>query len=141
MKLNPECIRDLMLILEDITGISKVNPYRFREINCESLMWRNDLSNKYTENEVAYTLIQLAESGYIYMPFRIEYETVLNLGNILYVTPKGHEFIAKITDEQRWQTKIIPLLNTMGNISLSVIEAVSSGVTNAFITQKLNGGL
>ena len=98
MKLNPECIRDLMLILEDITGISKVNPYRFREINCESLMWRNDLSNKYTENEVAYTLIQLAESGYIYMPFRIEYETVLNLGNILYVTPKGHEFTAKITD-------------------------------------------
>jgi len=138
MKLNPECIRDLMLILEDITGLSNVNPYAFRTIDCHSLMSRNDLSSKYTENEVAYTLIQLSESGYINMPFQIERGNVLKLGNISYVTPKGHEFIAKITDEQRWQTKIKPTLNTLGNISLSVIEAVSSGFFNAFITQKLN---
>lgn len=133
MTLNPDCIRDLMIILVKITGFSKTEPYIFKEITCESLMTRPDLSTKYTKDEVAYTLIQLAESDYIRMNFEIKYDVHASLGCILYVTPKGHEFTAKIENDQRWGNKIKPAISAFGSISLSVIEAIASGATSAYI--------
>lgn len=130
MKLNPDCVRDVMLVLEEITGINYDRIYRFIGVNCRSLSSR--FKGVYDEGEIAYTLIQLAESNYIKMSFQCDgnYLTV-DMGNILYVTPKGHEFISQIQDKERWTTKIKPAVRLFGNVSLSVIEAISKGAANA----------
>lgn len=130
MKLNPDCIRDVMLLLEEVTGITFDHSYRFVGVNCRSIS--SKFRGIYEEGEIAYTLIQLAESGYIYMPFTCdEHHLTLNMGNVSYVTPKGHEFISQIQDKERWTTKIKPAVRLFGNVSLSVIEAISKGTANA----------
>lgn len=130
MKLNPDCVRDVMLALEEITGINYDRIYRFVGANCRSLSSR--FKGVYNEGEIAYTLIQLAESNYIKMSFQCDGNRLtVDMGNILYVTPKGHEFISQIQDKERWTTKIKPAVRLFGNVSLSVIEAVSKGATKA----------
>lgn len=130
MKLNPDCVRDVMLALEEITGINYGRIYRFAGVNCRSLSSR--FKGVYDEGEIAYTLIQLAESNYIKMSFQCDgNHLTVDMGNILYVTPKGHEFISQIQDKERWTTKIKPAVRLFGNVSLSVIEAISKGAANA----------
>ena len=130
MKLNPDCIRDLMLTLEEITWIIPGPRYVFNAVNCGSLSAK--FKGTYDAGEIAYTLIQLAESGYIKMQYKCEdYHRILNMGDILYVTPKGHEFISQIQDKERWTTKIKPAVRLFGNVSLSIIEAISKGAANA----------
>lgn len=130
MKLNPDCVRDVMLALEEITGINYDRIYRFVGVNCRSLSSR--FKEVYNEGEIAYTLVQLAESNYIKMSFQCDgNHLTVDMGNILYVTPKGHEFISQIQDKERWTTKIKPAVRLFGNVSLSVIEAVSKGATKA----------
>lgn len=134
MKLNPDCIRDLMLRLEKITGTYPDSPYQFREINASSLMHVNEISSKYQYNEVVYTLIQLAESGYISMSFVCDNDRLcLKMGNVLYVTPKGHEFIAAMSNETVWKSHVTPVLKAFGAVSLSIVESVASGATSAFL--------
>lgn len=130
MKLNPDCVRDVMLALEEITGINYDRIYRFVGVNCHSLSSR--FKGVYNEGEIAYTLVQLAESNYIKMSFQCDgNHLTVDMGNILYVTPKGHEFISQIQDKDRWTTKIKPAVRLFGNVSLSVIEAISKGAANA----------
>lgn len=133
MKLNPDCIRDLMLTLEEITCINVGSRYTFRGVNCESLAHK--FLNAYEESEIAYTPIQLSESGYIEMPFKCDNKIrVVEMGNILYVTPKGHELISNMKAEGNWD-KIKKILAPMGGVSLAVIEAISSGITGALIAK------
>lgn len=130
MKLNPDCIRDIMLTLEDMTGITLNGYYQFARVTHSSVA--SELSEKYRSTEIAYTLIQLAESDYIKMQFEYDKRHLaVNIGNILYITPKGHEFISHIQSNERWTTKIKPAIRLFGSVSLSVVEAISKGVANA----------
>lgn len=137
MKLNPDCVRDLMLKLEDISEIRhNNNAYWFAGITLESLMACASIAEKYTSGEVAYTLLQLSESRYIVMECSVDKETkIFHVGNILYLTPKGHDFIAGIQNKETWTLKLKPALKAFGNVSLSVIEAVSKGATDAVISK------
>lgn len=134
MKLNPDCIRDLMLRLEKITGTYPTSPYQFREVNASSLMHLDEIKEKYQYNEVVYTLIQLAESGYISMSFICDNDRLsIKMGNVLYVTPKGHEFIASMSNETIWKTRVLPILKSFGSVSLSIVESVAAGATSAVL--------
>lgn len=142
MKINPDCVRDLMMVLEEITEVRYNGYYTFRAINCSSLMRREDVSSKYNAGEVAYVLLQLADSGYIAMDYKLGYEnTSVKMGNILYVTPKGHDFISSIKDAERWTSKIKPVAQKFGSISLSIIEATAKGVTDSVLQKVVPEGL
>lgn len=134
MKIDPDCVRDLMMLLEEKTGMIPDEPYSFYGINAYSIMQVQKIQEKYQYGEVVYTLIQLAESGYISMTISCDNELrTARLGNILYVTPKGHEFVASIADASSWKNKILPVLKGVGSISLTVIETVSKGAVSAVI--------
>lgn len=134
MKLNPDCVRDLMLALEEMTDIYYDHGYLFKEINCSSFMRYGDFKSKYGRGEIAYTLLQLAESGYISMEVKVNHEACsLQMGNILYITPKGRDFITSVQNKKDWKEKIMPAFKLIGNVSLSAIEAISKGVSTALI--------
>lgn len=139
MKLNPDCIRDVMLRLEDVTGTLPDKPYCFNGVNAWSLMQVQEIRDKYQYNEIVYTLIQLSESGYISMDFKCDNDKLsVVMGNVLYVTPKGHEFIAAAKNETVWKSKVLPVLKGFGSVSLSVIEAVANGAMSAFMEHAKN---
>ena len=122
MKLNPDCIRDVMLVLES----------RSMFLNVDLSLICKRLDGLYERESIAYTLIQLAESGYICMDFKVDKDKIkFYMGKILYITPKGHDFISKISDTNRWKEKIMPLAQKAGAISLYVVEAISKGVMDS----------
>lgn len=136
MKLNPDCVRDIMLILENILNVRlEQGGIFFTCSNPFYLMRRKDIQEAgYTLEEVSYTILQLSEDGYIRA--KVEYDlnrATFSLGNILYITPKGHDFISTIHNKEEWTNKIKPALRIIGNTSLSVIEAISKGFASAAI--------
>lgn len=143
MKLNPDCVRDLMLFLEDKTFIMQAGKTggRFHAID-PSLAKDIQPLTQYSPEEILYHIIQLSESGYIVTDFKFnphgEYSDFA-LSRVFYLTPKGHEFSASMDEQKHWE-KAKKILASIGNVSLAVIEAVSSGVAGAAIDHLLNQG-
>lgn len=136
MKLNPDCIRDTMLALEE--GLSLEcgkTGYYFNSMSLSDVFHKIG-KGEYPFAEVVYSILQLAESGYIVCSGREicnKSNEYFCPGSILYITPKGHEFIASIHNQEAWAQKVKPVLNALGHVSLSVIEAVSKGFAKAAI--------
>ncbi len=138
MKFNPDCIRDVMLTLEEELTISEEtdNMFRFQAMSPNRLALLVESRNGRTREDVVYSLLQLIESRYVVTtaeyPLYGHFELV-ELGKILYITPKGHEFITSVQDKETWSKKISPILKKMGGASLAVIEAVAKGFANAML--------
>lgn len=145
MKLNPNCVRDAMLVLEEelhfnIEKSAGKEVYVFKGISLTRLA--EELGRRgYPKEDAAYAVLQIFESKYI-VTSRLspinDRRNWIELGNILYITPAGHTFISSVSDEHRWKNKIIPIVDKVGNVSLSVIEAIAKGVTNAFIENMIH---
>lgn len=140
MKLNPDCVRDVMLELEKELGIEKKSKkiYQFLALDVYDLASRMEEKFGYRGEDVVYSALQLWESGYIVTngkhPVYGNMDTV-EMGGIIYITPKGHEFISAIHSTKTWAEKISPVLKRIGNVSLSIIESVSKGITTSIIEQ------
>lgn len=143
MKLDPDCVRDLMLFCEEHTYIKteetgRYTAARYHVLYVDSMRHIPPL-NKYDTGALIYHIIQLSESGYLATDFR--FDPVENfrhnaLPAIYYVTPKGHEFIASIVGKAQWD-KISKILRSLGSVSLTVIETESKGIASAAIEQIL----
>lgn len=141
MKLDPDCVRDLMLFCEEHTyikteEIGKYTAARYHVLYVDSMRLIQPL-NKYDVGSLIYHIIQLSESGYLATDFR--FDPVENfrhneLPAIYYVTPKGHEFIATISEKAQWE-KTSKILRSFGSVSLAVIETISKGIASAAIEQ------
>lgn len=93
MKLNPDCVRDVLLQLEESTGVGfdNMGTLILRPVSPKLLPKTKLLNGKYSFEEIAYTLIQLADAGYIYMEFGENGSWPhLKLGDVFYITSKGH---------------------------------------------------
>lgn len=82
MKLFHDCVRDVMLYLED-------NLEDTYFINSESITLK-----KYSSKDITYTLKKLAEAGFIGID-KVTYE---NNFNIKWMTYYGHQFLDNIRD-------------------------------------------
>lgn len=143
MKLNPDCIRAIMLYCEKKTGITAhfEGKQAIGKYNVLHSQYLCDCSGfeQYDMGEIIYHVIQLAESGYIVTDFKFNPNKNFvhdDFPIIYYITPKGHEFIAKISKDETW-SNISKALKPFGSISLSIIEAVSKGVADAAISTYL----
>ena len=141
MKLDPECIRDLMLFCEEHTYIKaeEVGDFTcasYHVLYVDSMRHVPPL-NKYNTGALIYHIIQLSESGYLTTDFHFDPITNFrhnNLPSVYYVTPKGHEFIAAIEGKTQWE-KTLKILRLFGSVSLTVIETISKGIASAAIEQ------
>lgn len=138
VKLNPDCVRDLLLFLEENTYIVNAGEKggRFHAL-CPEQMQKISPLNQYGLDIILYHLIQLSESGYIVTNFNFvpkdEYSD-FTLSDIYYITPKGHEFSASMQEMKNWDGAK-KILRSIGNVSLSIIESVSSGIASAAINR------
>lgn len=124
MKLNLDCIRDILLKCEEQCSLN--------ESLCWSELTLSDFETlTYSKQDIAYTIILLEEAGYI-KAFINYYDDAIGYLCITRLTYSGHEFLDSIRPDSIWK-KIKHHISTIGNVSLPVIQSLGSD----FISQYL----
>ncbi|WP_125607953.1 DUF2513 domain-containing protein [Lapidilactobacillus bayanensis] len=124
MKLDPDCIRDVLLTVEKHATFSQeVKPQAFAD---------DGLLEKYDMETLLYHIRETSNSGLISgLTFYMSRSFVIKD-----LTPEGHEFLANIRSEENWK-KTKSIAAKTGSFSLEVLKATASGVTIAFLNKLL----
>lgn len=119
MKLDYDCIRDVLLICEDKLQLTSNLSWEIMNLStfCSFL-------SKYSREEIAYTLILLDEAGYV------DCQVVESDWNIIDIrvsrlTYCGHEFLSSIHSGSIWK-KVLKIINDLGPVSLPIIQNIAS---------------
>lgn len=140
MKLNPDCIRDIMLFCEDHSYIiSKEERLFFHTIDVGQMFQLSLQEKGYSFEDVVYHVIQLSEDGYISTDFRFNGATEtgrLYLTSIYYVTSKGQNFVSDIKENTRWN-KAKKTMGKVGGWSLNFLSSVAHDVMVAEVSVAL----
>lgn len=95
MRLNPDCIRDILMAVETHSDFCTQAEYKvedpFPELSC------------YTHEEILYHIRQCEESGLI---TEVHYYDGGKHTDISDLTPTGHEFLANIRNDSIWKKVI-----------------------------------
>ncbi len=144
MRIDPECLRDVLICVEENTGLRKACAFIDQGVS-----GRVDaaLGSRYEPAEYQKTLLEKHTNDKIiyHLRYCIQDELIVELnGSTSYrmliadLTPKGHQFIAQIRDEKQWGA-VKKGLAAVRNYSLAAIGAVAEGVTSASISAYFSG--
>lgn len=126
MKLDPECVRNVLLAAE----------------KCEIDQWLEfsslcEMLPQHTSDDVRYTCVKLEEAGYLNCTLQRYYGSptpkVLSVNDITY---KGHEFLNTTRSSAVWR-KIQPVLKQVGVSSLPVILEIAKEAAVFMISAQL----
>lgn len=124
MKLNPDCIRDILLELE--------------KLDLNESITIPELSNKLTEyakDEVIYNCLKLREANFIIAPTK-QYVTGSMIVSIMDITYEGHQFLSNIRSNNIWN-KTKNVMSKIGVTSISSISQIAAGVLTIIIKNEL----
>lgn len=110
MRLNPDCIRDILISFKDKIDLSI--PYIVNEANCK------DICDKYSSKELCYHVRQCLYHGFI---------TGTDKGNCIEVkgiSPVGHDFLSYFYNEKDW-IEINKIADKAGSHSLEALIQIS----------------
>lgn len=128
MKLNPDCIRAVLLHLEENQLMDD------KGVICKIIS--SDLPDtlpSYTSADVIYTVKQLDEYGFISTR---QFDTYNYMAAILDITPQGHEFLKDIHDDTTWN-KTKDIAKNVGSYSLSTLAQIASSIISNVIAGML----
>lgn len=135
MKLDHDCVRDLLLFLEKTANV-KVDSDECIEIEA---VWFSEICSgltQYPKEVVFYALQKLDEGGYIDASIFPADDAIENLC-VNSITYAGHEFLDGIRSKKRWDF-IKKGLRVVGSYSLSTASSIAQGATAAAITAFLS---
>lgn len=120
MKLNPDCIRDILLAIEKTSDFDNV--FYLDDENYDSLVPGYDF------NTVMYHLRQCDLYGYLYN------SSISCTGScsVVDLTPKAHEFINNIRKDTNWN-KTKEVAGKVGSFSLNVLSQIATNVITSLI--------
>lgn len=124
MKLNPDCMRDVLIVMESAGYLEELQP---------SVVYK--ALPAYTEEEINYSIIKLKEAGFIDAIIR-EYNSrvaILRLDDITYI---GHQFLADVRSDNVWND-VKEVSKKVGSNSISAISQIATGVITAIIKNQL----
>lgn len=131
MKLNPDCIRAILLYLEENQKIDATNG------RIKPIPWASHLPETITDfsaEDIMYSVKQMSEAGLINTS---QYRAVNKIDYIFNdITPYGHEFLENIRTEENW-SKTKTTAEKLGNFSLSVLGKIAEGVATATLNKVL----
>lgn len=129
MKLNPDCVRDVLFFLEDHLTIN--SELEFSTINIYDL----EKSLDYPIGEISNTLLVLDDAGFI-QTYRCDSDDSIEDLGVFRITYSGYEFIEHIRPETVWG-KIKNVGANVGSLSIDIISKIAVTV----ISQLINGQL
>ncbi|MFR4784907.1 MAG: DUF2513 domain-containing protein [Pilosibacter sp.] len=123
MKLNPDCIRDILISVEEKTSLN--DPIRFDPGKIPSTL------TQYPDDVILYHVKQCELSGL----FGGKTYWFLNGGCMVqYLSPLGHQFLSDIRSDNNW-TKTKEIAHTVGSESLSAIKDIATGVISSLVQE------
>lgn len=134
MKLNHNCVRDVLLYLESVPYVETNcdGDMEFTEVALDSIC---EALPKYAMEVIFYTLFELNDGGYISLSEENSDDAITNCC-VNYITYSGHEFLNTIRANPTWE-KTLDIAGEIGNFSLRILEKIAEGVATAAIKQKL----
>lgn len=118
MKLNPDCIRYILFCVEENSGYGKTVDF--------STILNTD---EYQRDEIMYHINQCDLSD---MFTKVDYWLGAYSGSIRDLTPKAHEFIANIRNDNNWNS-IKSKAKEVGSFSLDILCKIAI----SYISSKL----
>lgn len=123
MRLDPDCIRDILFTVEENTGYRTFMRYPKESQTYEKL-------EKHPIETVLYHIKQCEMSGLL-----TKVDWFLDGGCLIYdLTPYGHEFLANIRSDTNWN-KTKEVAQKVGSQSLQVLMQVAVNVATALINK------
>lgn len=129
MKLNPDCIRDILIFCEDHLSLDsnlKLQIAGLKDV-CEALP-------DYPREEIAYTIKKLNEAGYVNAIINFSNNEIYML-KIIELTYEGHEFIDTIRSKNVWD-KVSNVISDISSISLPVLQQIGSQVLLSLLSSQ-----
>lgn len=124
MKLNHECVRDVLIHIEE--NLSYGYYMDFSKVELKD----------YSQEELLYTADKLLEAGFITGTRRNSIAESLPDIRITSLTWEGHQFLDNIRDDSVWKdTKKV--LSKFSSVSLSLVGNVASQVISSLIHSQL----
>lgn len=122
MKLNPDCIRDILLEVEDQTDYTNSLSYSTSEPKPKR--W-----NRYDHAEIIYHIKQCERSELLVDVMYYEDGDYIEISDL---SPEGHQFLANVRQDSIWNnTKAIA--NKVGSKSLGTLLQISTAVITELI--------
>ena len=114
MRLNPDCMRDVLLVAEEHVPLNG------------SLSTGNLLSllPSYSKDELTYTCLKLNEGNLLNI-LKMDSDNGTSVANISDITYEGHQFLENIRNQSTWET-VKQKLSLLGSSSVPVIMSVAS---------------
>lgn len=131
MKLNPECMRDVMLQIEKLWKIEIDDRGNIKNGFLHISVLYSALPS-YTKEDIYYSLFNLKQAGYIEVS-NMPFDNSISEYCVNHMTFAGHEFLNRVRDTKNW-SKIQKGMNALRNYSLDAITALSEGFTTAAIS-------
>ncbi|WP_025021332.1 DUF2513 domain-containing protein [Ligilactobacillus equi] len=119
MRLNENCIRDILLTVEQNSMVGRQIPLSYYE--------QMDSLKKYSNDELVYHVNQLQMNNLL-----LTNEQFLNF-EIEDLTPEGHALLAKIRNEQNW-SKTKKIARSLGGLSILTLKVVANSVFEKFVS-------
>ncbi len=129
MKLNPECIRAIMLYLEE--NLTMNSDLEINEISVFDLPGKINFSIE----EIANTLLVLDDAGFI-VCYRNDGDDAIVALDVYRITYTGYQFLESVRSDTVWK-KVKKISGNVGSFSLNVISQIAASV----LTQMINGQL
>lgn len=129
LRLNQDCVRDIFLSLEKHLTYGKeiVSLQAIKEL--ESL-------NKYSEDELAYTLLKINETKYLNMSITFSDGRIYYI-SISSISWEGHAFLDTIRDSKIWKkTKLVT--SEFSSVSIGMLSNISTTILNNIIQNKFS---
>lgn len=142
MRLDIDCVRDLLLCIEENTGLRKVCSFidcGLTESACyvgnesQPFDYQLPLDNKYKNDKLIYHLNYCVEDQLI---TRSDISTMYCIV-ISDLTPLGHQLLNNIRDDSIWG-KVKNILSGFSSVSLPVVGNTAGQVLSIIIKHKLN---
>lgn len=145
MKLNYDCVRDVLLELEETLTIEEVFydlgegeeselTFSFIDINRLAKLER---LKKYSKKDICYSVNKLNEAGYINAePIPGDDLSDYLISDITYV---GHEFLQSIKSDSVWN-HVKDVSKKAGAMSFPVISSIASNILSQIISKTIGMG-
>ena len=127
MKLNPDCIRDILL---EVEKLELNRTYSFDEL-CENL-------SNHSRDDIQYTCVKLIEANYLIgftvTAMGMSIPMVVEISDLTY---SGHEFLNTVRPKSVWE-KTKSAVESIGGASLPVILDAAKDLSVSLLLSKLN---
>ena len=123
MKLNADCIRDILLVVEENATYSN-------DVE-EEIIYKN-LTPKYSKEEILYHVRQCEHSG-------LFLKVTHYFGGFIIqdLSPYRHQFVNNIRQDNNWN-KTKEIANKVGSSSLDVLKDIAAQVISNLISGQFN---